>query len=74
MTMTTIYKRHVALGFIFLGLLAFSQPLWAQRPRIQFKVEAHDLGVLQEGEIVSRFFEFTNTGDAPLKIFETFGD
>ena len=72
--MTKIHKRHVALGFIFLGLVAFSQPLWAQRPKIQFKVDAYDLGVLQEGETVSRVFEFMNAGDAPLKIFETFGD
>ena len=71
---TTGYKRQFVISLILMGLVVSGQPLWAQRPKIQFKVESIDLGILQEGEKVSRVFEFVNAGDAPLKIFDTFGD
>jgi hypothetical protein len=71
---TTVYKRLLVISFILVGMVVCSQSLWAQRPIIQFKVESFDLGILQEGEKVTRIFEFVNAGDAPLKIFDTFGD
>jgi cytochrome c5 len=71
---TTVYKRRLVISLILVGMVVCGQSLWAQRPKIQFKVESFDLGILQEGEKVSRIFEFMNAGDAPLKIFDTFGD
>ncbi len=36
--------------------------------RIRFSEFQHDFGTMEEGEIVSYVFEFTNTGTAPLLI------
>jgi uncharacterized protein (DUF58 family) len=71
--LTTGYKKFALLALL-LVLVVSSQALWAQRPRLQLKEDSFNLGVLQEGEIVSHLFEFVNVGDAPLKIFDTFGD
>ena len=67
-------KRSIT---VFLGLLmifALSQDSPAQRARIEFKEEVVDFGELQEGEVVEHLFIFSNTGDAPLQIFDTFAD
>jgi hypothetical protein len=71
--LTTGYKKF-ALPMLLLVLVVASEALWAQRSKLQFKEESFNLGVLQEGEVVSHLFEFVNVGDAPLKIFDTFGD
>lgn len=39
-------------------------------PEITFKKEYQEMGVLQEGDNVSIYYEFTNTGKAPLLIKE----
>jgi hypothetical protein len=46
----------------------------AQRPKIQFAEELFDFGPLQQGEKVVRLFTFSNVGDAPLQLFDTWGD
>lgn len=35
-------------------------------PEFSFSKEMHDFGTINEGDIVTHVFEFTNTGDAPL--------
>jgi hypothetical protein len=35
-------------------------------PEFKFNEEMHDFGTINEGDIVTHVFEFTNTGDAPL--------
>lgn len=37
-------------------------------PAFTFEETSHDFGQLQEGDVVSHTFKFTNTGDAPLII------
>ncbi len=37
-------------------------------PEITFKETTHDFGTIKEGEVVTKKFTFTNTGEAPLII------
>ncbi|MEQ8241628.1 MAG: DUF1573 domain-containing protein [Cyclobacteriaceae bacterium] len=37
-------------------------------PEMQFEVEDHDFGTINEGDIVEKLFKFKNVGDAPLII------
>lgn len=39
-----------------------------EKPQITFKNETHDFGNINEGDTVEATFEFTNTGNADLKI------
>jgi hypothetical protein len=67
-------KRSLVLCFGLLLVFSLCQSILAQRPHIEFKEEIAELGELQEGEIVEHIFLFSNTGDAPLQIFDTFAD
>ena len=42
-----------------------------QRPKIKFETLFWDFGELIEGDIVSKKFKFTNTGNGPLQILAT---
>ena len=57
------------IGFALMMLTAF-----AQRPRIQFAEEVFDFGPMQQGEKLVHIFTFSNVGDAPLSLFDTWGD
>lgn len=37
-------------------------------PAFKFEKEEHDFGTIQEGDVVTHIFEFTNNGEAPLII------
>lgn len=37
-------------------------------PQITFTEQVHDFGTIHEGDVVETTFEFTNTGNAPLRI------
>lgn len=37
-------------------------------PTITFEEKVHDFGKVKEGEVVTKIFKFTNTGEAPLII------
>lgn len=37
-------------------------------PAFEFETEEHDFGTIDEGDVVSHTFKFTNTGEAPLII------
>lgn len=37
-------------------------------PEFKFEESKHDFGEITQGEVVEHFFEFTNTGGAPLVI------
>lgn len=65
-----------SLLVFMVGLMSVASTslLWAQRARLEFKKTVHDFGTLQQGEKVSHVFEFVNAGDAPLQIFQTWGD
>jgi len=57
------------LGLLLVALV-FGAGVYAQNgPQIEFKTETIDYGTVKRGEDNGiRFFEFTNTGDAPLII------
>ena len=56
-------KIGLIICFLFLGTLMFSLP------EISFDTMEHDFGQIKEGGgKVHYTFEFTNTGDEPLKI------
>lgn len=42
--------------------------LQKELPQITFTKEVHDFGTINEGDVVETTFEFTNTGNAPLRI------
>ena len=50
-----------------LGVLLVAAPAFAQA-RIAFATERHDFARLDEGDVVTTTFAFTNTGDAPLRL------
>ncbi len=37
-------------------------------PKFEFEEESYDFGTINEGDIVTHIFKFTNTGEAPLMI------
>lgn len=37
-------------------------------PQIKFEESVHDFGTLKQGDVVTKVFKFTNTGEAPLII------
>ena len=53
---------------ISLLMVSFVALLFAA-PQIEFKVSEHDFGTVKEEDgPITYVFEFTNTGDAPLKL------
>lgn len=42
-------------------------------PKMNFEESSHDFGKIDEGDRVKHTFQFTNTGDAPLKISKARG-
>jgi len=40
----------------------------SQAPVMKFETASHDFGTIQEGQIITRTFSFTNTGKTPLII------
>ena len=72
-----IIRSHKSLGLAGVALLFWILGIQAglgQRARIKFKQEVVDVGKLQVGEVAEYVFEYVNEGNAPLKIFETWGD
>ena len=59
-----------------LGLLGIAGPQLTEAaagpagPRIQFAQPDHDFGRVQAGSIVTNFFDFTNTGDRVLELYD----
>lgn len=57
------------MRFILLSLLILNSALsFSQQAEFKFKDKVHRFGKVQEGEVVSAEFTFTNKGEAPLII------
>ena len=59
--------KNVVL-LLFVGLLSLGVYAQDKTAKIEFKTETVDYGVIEKGSDGVRVFEFTNTGDMPLKI------
>ncbi len=68
--------RKILGIFLCLGLICSFNEVNAQEsdngskgsPEIEFETTSHDFGKIPKGKDASYNFEFTNTGDAPLKL------
>lgn len=67
-----IMIRNILLGVLPFVLLAFmpdrSNAQSGNIPEFKFEESKYDFGDITQGEVVEHFFEFTNTGGAPLII------
>jgi len=62
------YQYMKRVSILFFGLI-MSIALFAESPVITFKTTTHDFGKIKEQDgLVTKKFEFKNTGDAPLII------
>lgn len=56
------------LAILLIGCIGFTTSAQEKKAKIEFKTETIDYGTIDKGADGKRVFEFTNVGEAPLKI------